>query len=173
MSNQNRKVEKKEPEVKAESKPAIVPKRSVKAPTIRGHEFKVNKWFVEIPPEHEAADLLKAEYWANSAQKLKYGDRVEALAANGEWLVEMFVRFADKVSAEMVILHEHDLTKGAKEHAFDLSEFTVEFRATDGWSVIRKSDGAIMTQGHDARHKAIEAFGKGMGKNNDRPAQAV
>ena len=101
------------------------------------------------------ADVLDPSYWAYHAASLKPWDRVEVRAEDGTWYGEYLVLESSRTWAKMfplrvVMLTPADVaeTQAAKANEASASEdsYQIKFRGPRKWSVIRRSDNAVMVE---------------------------
>lgn len=117
----------------------------------------VMTWHYTVPPAISLDDLLKPDFWSHVAVRLRPHNRVIADAEDGSWTATLFVRSVNRLSATMAV--QSFMEFGEKSA---LSDSVATFADFDiGWGgpahkhrVVRKSDGAIMTKGHDTSEDA-------------------
>lgn len=106
-----------------------------------------------------ADDMQAPAFWAHVAKKLRPGDRIEALDAEGKWFAEFFVRGASATGAIIVPMRVVFLD-GAAPPVGSADEFEVKYRGNAKWSVVRLADKAVMTDGLDTREQADDWLAK-------------
>lgn len=94
--------------------------------------------------------VLKPEAWAHVAKLLKAGDKIEVRSADGEWFAELYVRSVTETDAHVVVLQSYKFS-GEKPAP---TEVDVKFRGDKKWSVIRKADKAVLTEGLETKGAA-------------------
>lgn len=119
---------------------------------IQQAEFARTVWVVKPEPGVTLEQLLQPEAWAHVSKSLKPGDLIDILPADNEWYAELFVRASTDNEAKLVVL---------KHYAFSESKPTidgeVEVKHRGGakkWSVLRKSDKAVLVEGLETRGQA-------------------
>ena len=96
-------------------------------------------------------DIENPGYWAHVAARLRNKARIEVHAEDGSFYAEYLVINADKTWAKVLCLRFIDLKETAKltaEQATSIfSGYDVKFRGPRKWSVVRKSDNAVLQEG--------------------------
>lgn len=109
-------------------------------------------------PEH----LLDPAYWAHHAFKMKPWDKIEVRAQDGTWYAEYIVLEASRTWAKVkqiifvplttadVSLTQSQDMDAKRDNALTeaLANHEVKWRGPKGWSVVRKSDHAALSEGH-------------------------
>jgi hypothetical protein len=101
-------------------------------------------------------DVLKPEYWAHVAHKLKPGHRIEILAEDGSWFAEILVRDVGRVWAKVALLRHKEFDGPISNEAGSWADH-LRIRHLVGpqkWRVERKSDGAVLRHGLETRDAA-------------------
>jgi hypothetical protein len=117
-------------------------------------ETKYNCWSAELPINHTVRDILNETYWAHFAKNLKKGDEIRAEAADGSFLVRLYVRATGTNWARVTLIG--DVSKLSSDRlGADDENFDVEFpdEATK-WCVRRKIDKSIVKQGFPTKDDA-------------------
>ncbi len=99
-------------------------------------------------------DLADPAYWAHVAQTLKQRDEVEVWAADGSWRAVVVVLDATKSAARVHLSRVETFAIGdeAMQKVEALSPYRIEHRGPhEQWSVIRKSDDAVVHDGEGTR----------------------
>ena len=116
-------------------------------------EFIRNIHCATIPFGTKPEDLLKPEYWAHVSAEFKAWGRIEARAEDGTWFAEYLITEVGRNWAKVKLLSKHDLTtrdvsmtESEKYSNPDLP-YEVKWRGQAKWSVVRKSDKAVMKDG--------------------------
>lgn len=102
-------------------------------------------------------DVLRPEYWANIANMLKPGDRIEITAEDNAFFMEVLVLAVGKHRVNVVSLRLADLNEVKSSVEPELAEYKITWGGnTTKHRVIRVSDGVIVHQGSatktDAEH---------------------
>jgi len=129
---------------KTDSEPAkerkieqIIPGRVREAQYARTH------WNCIVPAGTLPEDLLKPEFWAHVAVKMKPQDQVEAWSDDGTWYAEYVVRAADRNWA--LLAPKTKVVFTAADIPRPDEPYSVTYRGNlDQWSVVRKSDGSVL-----------------------------
>lgn len=115
--------------------------------------FYVATAFENTRPE----DLLKSEYWAHFAQKLKLRDRIEVWANDASWVAEVVVLGATKNAADVRLLRVDYIDPYHPEGATSdhLKSYDVRYRGLHSqWSVVRLADNALVHEGEGSKMAA-------------------
>lgn len=150
----------------AETKPIREPRLGPTAFEVADYKRTMYRGMVErgIGPE----DVINPAYWAYHAAKLKPWDRVELCAEDGTWFGEYLVLGCDRTWARLFPLRvimlttaEVAETQAAKANGEpgkpkdEPMDHEIRFRGpAKKWSVIRKSDGAILAEGMTQKQDA-------------------
>lgn len=96
-------------------------------------------------------DVENPAYWAHVAARLRPKAKIELHSEDGSFFAEYLVVASDKTWAKVVCLRYIDLkesvklTKEQTETIYD--GYEVKFRGPRKWSVIRKTDNAVLHEG--------------------------
>jgi len=102
----------------------------------------------------EPTDLLKPEYWAHFAQKLRLRDRIEVWANDASWIADVVVLGATKNAADVRVLRVDylDNVPQTGDQPDGLKSYEVRYRGIHSqWSVIRVADNAVVHEGEGSR----------------------
>ena len=122
-------------------------------------EFERQTYFAKAHENTKPEDLLDRAYWAHVATRLKPWDKVEVVANDGTWWAEFLVLEAGRTWAKVEMLRHKSLTASdvSASQATAMTPYEVVHRGTDSkWSVIRKSDRAVMHEGEETQGGAID-----------------
>lgn len=122
-------------------------------------EFERQTYFAKAHENTHPEDLLDRAYWAHVATRLKPWDKVEVVANDGTWWAEFLVLEAGRTWAKVEMLRHKSLTASdvSASQATAMTPYEVVHRGTDSkWSVIRKSDRAVMHEGEETQGGAID-----------------
>ena len=120
---------------------------------IKPAEFCRNIWHVTPEAGVTPEDLGESKTWVNIAKQLSVSDRIEAVAVDGSWFAELFVRAVVGVDVKIVPLRVVQFEKAPKALAQptplqkDEDEYEIKFAGAAKWRGTRKSDGAVMIEG--------------------------
>lgn len=109
---------------------------------IRPAEFERIVWSVTPEADVTLKELLAPEYWAHVAKALKPGAKVEVLPESKSWFAELLVRSSTDNSVELVVLKYIEFDPPSVPD--DGDPYEVKHRGGAGWSVIRKTDKAVV-----------------------------
>lgn len=143
----------------AETLPVEMPAKvaALIPPRFRQAEFVRTVW--DACPTHGTvlSDILRPEYWAHAASKLKPWDRIEVRAEDNSWYAELVVRNSDKVSAVVAVLKYVEMGDRPETVPAD-TLYEVNFAPLHRWRVVRRSDKAIMVKGLANKEDAQSAM---------------
>lgn len=118
---------------------------------IQQAEFARTVWVVKPEPGVTLDQMLQPESWAHVSKSLKPGDLIDVLPPDNEWYAELFVRSSGDNEAKLVVLKHYSF---ADVKQID-SEVEVKHRGeAKKWSVLRKSDKAVLVEGLETRGAA-------------------
>lgn len=98
-------------------------------------------------------DLKDPAYWAHVGQQLKRRDVIEVWADDGSWMATCIVLGADRSSAKVHVREVIFFDANAMQAGDDaLAPYKVVERGPHAkWSVVRKSDDAVVHEGEETR----------------------
>lgn len=106
-----------------------------------------------VPEPGTTLECIQApEYYAHVAKTLRAGDRVSVAPADGAWLAELYVRATDDNSARVALLSFHDFNPATPVEGTPTLD--IKHRGPRGWSVVRRSDKAVLFEGGKTREDA-------------------
>lgn len=124
---------------------------------LRAAEHYIVTWYHTVPPETPFDEMLKPDFWAHVAAKLRPHHRIVVDCEDGSWTATLFVRSAQRLSAVMGVLSKTDF-KGAIEHApaaMQASDYDVAWGGpAHKHRVVRKSDKSVVKHGFDTPEQA-------------------
>lgn len=125
---------------------------------VKPAEFARNIWVMVAHATNSAKDLLKPEFWAHVAQKLKRHDRIEAWADNGLWYAELLVLDSGRGWARVHLLQFADLqVDSAPGQTIQKGGYEIIWRGEHHkWSVVRLSDKEVVSEGHGTQGPAVD-----------------
>jgi len=136
--------------------PEAAPAEEVRATPMEQVRFKPTEYlrntflctaFERTTPQQ----MLLPEYWAHVAHQMRPRDRVEAWANDGTWMAEFVVLDASRAWARVQLLNVHHFTTSdqARTQADAMNPYEVTHRGPHSqWSVVRKSDRMVVSEGH-------------------------
>jgi hypothetical protein len=119
---------------------------------IKPAEFIRTVWSAQPEPGTTLEEMLLPEYWSNVAKTLKAGDRIDVTSAEATWFAELFVRSAGDKDAKVHVMR-HIVFNAPVDKEADAT-LDVRHRGGAGWSVVRKSDKAVLFEGGKTREEA-------------------
>lgn len=126
--------------------------RQIEAPRFAGLEYGREAWLATAFANTTPQDLLDPSYWSHVSMKMRPRARIEAWADDGTWMAEYVVLDCGRNWAKLHLLAVHHLTTAdvATSQADAMSPYEVTFRGHHAkWSVIRKTDRAVMHEGSE------------------------
>ena len=145
-----------------QSAPAAKSERKVTPmdmPRFKGSEYERAEYVCTAHDHTTPQDLLEPGYWAHVSTLLKPRARVEAWANDGTWMAEYVTLEAGRNWARLHLLQVYHFTSGdmAMTQADAMTPYEITFRGPHSkWSVIRKSDRAVLHDGSDTARQATE-----------------
>lgn len=124
------------PDIKA---PALDPK------LLKFAEHERNLRHLTVPPKVAISDLLRPEFWAHAANRMKVYDKIEVRAQDNAWYAELLVRSVGSQEASVWVVLYKDLNEQEAVEAAD--GYKVEFGGGHKWRVVRLSDKAVVHRG--------------------------
>jgi hypothetical protein len=103
-------------------------------------------------------DLLRPEFYAGIAPKLKPFYKIEVRAEDLSFYAELLVLQATKTAAKVTILNFLELSSPSSSDLKELNGFLVEYKGLNQWCVIRKSDNALIEKNHATEADALGAL---------------
>lgn len=99
--------------------------------------------------------ITKPEYWRHVGRLLHQGDTIEVRPVDAAYYATIYVLSADDVGANVKVLHYFNLNEGAELAPTDSGlPYEIAFKGAAKWCVIRKSDGARLSEGNKTRAEA-------------------
>ena len=133
--------------------------KSVRKPTnIEEAVAARNIWQVKPEIAVTVEDLLKPEYWAHVARRMRAGDRVEAVPDDRHYFAEFFVLAASSNWAKLVLLREVTIIKDNEQIVSE--DFMVAFAGAHKWRVTRGDE--VLSKGHDDKDSATKWLAENM-----------
>ena len=137
----------------------------VKAPALRpellkGAEFERIIHTATIPPGIALSSVVRSDFWAHCAGKVKQYARIECRAQDNKWFAELMVHTVGKQELGIWVLRYIDLEAQAveaRETPKEDGSHTVSFAPKHRWRVIRDSDGAVIHK-DEATEDAAKAW---------------
>lgn len=99
------------------------------------------------------ADVLNPEYWKHVARQIRTGDEFRVVPDDQAWYARLYVTHAT-LNEVFVSEIEHRPLHSEEPSGSASDEYEVKFRGRAKWSVLRKSDGAVIKDGFDRRGDA-------------------
>lgn len=109
-----------------------------------------NVWAFTPKDSIPEADLCRLDFWSHVAAKLRSGDIIEVIPDDLASYVRLIVMRSDRVWTQVKVLEYVDLKEkkiDGEAQLIDTSkadDLEVKFRGRRKYSVVRKSDGAVL-----------------------------
>jgi len=118
-----------------------------------------NAWFITVASKTNPDDLLVPAYWAHVGTRLRVRDRIEVWAEDGSWFCELVVVDCARTWAKAkFIIDPVRLDKGVTADQAGagaaIALYDIRHRGPKGWSVVRKSDKAVLHEDEMTRDGA-------------------
>jgi len=117
-----------------------------------------NIWQVKPEIAVTVKDLLKPDYWAHVARRMRAGDRVEAVPDDRHYFAEFFVLAASSNWAKLVLLREVTIIEDNEK--IETEGFMIAFAGAHKWRVTRGEE--ILSKGHDDKDSATKWLAENM-----------
>jgi hypothetical protein len=139
----------------------VVSERKLEAADIlrlKPAEFTRVEFVLITHATNEPQDILKAEFWAHVADKLKPRARIEVWADNGTWWAELLVLEVGRGYARVHQLRFEELEAiDSKSRTFEQGGYRIMHRGEHAkWSVVRLSDKEVVSEGHSSQGQAVD-----------------
>lgn len=116
-----------------------------------------------IPTGVTPEQLLKPAFWAHHGIRLRPWDEIRARAEDGTWMGTYLVLDCSRTWARVLQLSFHRLTSGdvaitqasMDEMKAVIAAHQVVHRGPLAWSVVRKSDRAVLLEGRTTKPEAV------------------
>jgi hypothetical protein len=108
-----------------------------------------------IPAGIEPKDLVSPAFWSHISANLRPWDRIECIAEDGAYFVELLVLSATQTDANVVQLNHKKLDRVQAGEADLLKDFEVSHTPATNWRVLRKKDRREVATGLKSRSEAI------------------
>ncbi len=108
-------------------------------------------------------DILNPAWWATYSARLKPWDKVEVRVEDGSWYAEVMVLDSSRAWTKVHLMGHVNLTTGdismvqqerMAAMASVIAAHEITYRGSAGWSVIRKSDRAVVHENAASREDA-------------------
>jgi hypothetical protein len=121
----------------------------------------------QLPTGTSLEDALKPEFWINFAKRLRPCDQIELIPEDMSFFATVLVVDADSFGANVKVIHSIDLDADVIAQQSQTSEYDVRWGGPhDKFRVVRKSDNAVISKGHQNKTLAFQYV------NNMRPKAA-
>lgn len=139
-----------------EKKPAFnkpIPKPKISINDFKPAEFERTVWGVTLKIGQTRDDLLRPDFYAHIASRVRMNHRFEVLHEEGNYFAELIVLSAGKVGVKVAFLREVDLRE-LDATVVDETEFYIKLRGPKKWSILRRADQSIVEEGIDTEGMA-------------------
>lgn len=148
---------------KPEQPPAADPAKRMQAQALlpsrmKECEFERTLWVITAHENTRPEDLMEPDYWTHVAERLKPWDKIEARADDGSWYAELLVLDVSRRWATVHALRiDHLTTKDLSLSKALSDDYAVEWKGpAHKFSVVRKSDGALLHEGEQTKAGAFQ-----------------
>jgi hypothetical protein len=121
-------------------------------------EFGRRAYFVKAPPAATQEDPLHPAFWAPVAKDLTRHDIIRLLADDESWEMELIVERVRQSGADVTVWKVGKRTPLSRAGAPIGDDHRTEYRANEGWCVVRVKDGHPIVQGHTIEASAVAQF---------------
>lgn len=138
--------------------PQLTPGRENLAPL----DYASTRYDARIPTGVSKDDVLRPEFWAHHAKDLRPFDEIRARAVDGSWVSYLMVLDCSRTWARVMQMNHYNLTSSdiamtqssEQEVAAMIAAHEVRYRGAAKFSVIRKSDEALIKDGIASKAEA-------------------
>ena len=141
----------------ATSKPR--PMEAISPTRMKAAEYVRNDHVVIAHATNTPEDLVRPEYYAHVADKLKARDRITVWADNANWMAELVVLEVGRgwARAHPISLTEFGNTASIKGLTIERDGYRVAHRGEHSqWSIIRLSDSEVVSENHGTQGGAVD-----------------
>lgn len=118
-------------------------------------DYASTRYDARIPVGVSKDDILRPEFWAHHAKDLRPFDEIRARAVDGSWVSYLMVLDCSRTWARVMQMSHFNLTtsdvsltqSSENEVAAMVAAHEVRYRGAAKFSVIRKSDEALIKEG--------------------------
>jgi hypothetical protein len=119
-------------------------------------------WVATVEKEVTLDQLLEPSFWAHIARRVTPGARIEVHTDAMTWMAELYVRSTGESGISVSPLSFHEFT--SKDMETETKDYTIKHRgAYAKWSIMRKSDGAVIEDkiqtAQEAAQRMLELMG--------------
>ncbi len=140
-----------------EAKVEKVFQRTLPANRLKQAKHEEQHFRVTIDSGTDEKDVLEPVFWSKCAAQFRPFDQVTCIWADGSLHISLLVLDASQdKGATMFVASRHELPELDRGSEMP-SHLVIEWTGPEGFSVIRKSDGRIVSPGHRYRHQAYSA----------------
>lgn len=119
----------------------------------RQYEHEIQQWVVYADPKATDKDLETPAYWSNVSNYFRIPAEITIIAEDGTWKKWATVHAADRNWAKVTIDYSKEYSKTTPRT--DDPTMEVEWAGPNHkWRVLRKSDGDVLSKGHQTRDQA-------------------
>lgn len=129
---------------------------------VKQADYNRTLWAVTPEAGTSLDEMLAPDYWAHVARQFKVGDRIEIVPDGGEWFAELFVRAVSANAATVFPLRHVVFAEAQDTQAQAGGGVEIKYRGNAKWSLVRRSDKAVLFDGGATREEA-EAYAKDNG----------
>lgn len=134
-------------ELKKEVKPRVA--EQILAPDLREADYECTRYVAKVAPGVKFEDVIKPDFWAHVSERLRAWDELHVRCKDGTWMAHLVVLDASRQWARVHVLSgPHNFTNSdvsmSQAEKIAQADFDVKFRGPRKWSVVRKSDNAVL-----------------------------
>jgi hypothetical protein len=115
-------------------------------------------WWAKAPIGATREDAIHPSFWVNVAKQLTRHDIVTLLAFDESWELEVCVETVRQSGVDVSVRKNYARTPLNMAGTPIGEDYRTEYRATDGWCVVRTKDGAVIIRGCSLEVSAINQF---------------
>jgi len=133
----------------------------INSPRFKPAEFLRTIWYAKPESGTTVKDMLKPDYWTHVSFSLKQGDRIEAIAEDGSWFAEFYVKYANKVETHVALMRDVTLGKPAAKKETAEPEHLIKYVNQNAkWRITRTKDKVMLVEKLESKEVAQEWLNK-------------
>lgn len=144
----------------AKDKPAAPGSGTIRLPPMPPVEVAQRRrdWWWKAPPGATREDPLHPGFWANVCRWLTRHDIIALVADDESWELELCVEAVRQSGADVSVRKHYSRTALNVAGTPVGDDHRTEYRANEGWCVVRVSDGHPIIRGHTLEVSAVNQF---------------
>jgi|10_taG_2_1085330.scaffolds.fasta_scaffold126024_1 hypothetical protein len=130
-------------------------RRALPAVDFRLQETVQASFTALVPAGTTREEVLRPDYWKHVCKQMPTMSELTILPKDGSWYGKYFVRYAGRLTANIVELQYMELEALTSDDVTN-KDFDVTFSTVDRFCVVRTDDQFVMSKGHNTETDAME-----------------